>query len=96
MPTVRCLFTVAVFKGWTLHQIDVSNALLHGDLHEKVYMELPHGHNKRNKGLVCMSPPKIPQWPSPSILKLVCKILRRTHSMVLNKVLGTIAYLHTV
>jgi hypothetical protein len=41
MSIVRILTSHATNFGWSLHQLDVKNACLHGDLHEEVYMEIP-------------------------------------------------------
>jgi len=53
MDTVRCLLSVAVSKGWELHQMDVQNAFLHGDLDEEIYMKPPPGFVAPRSHLVC-------------------------------------------
>jgi hypothetical protein len=54
MNTVRVLLSVAINCGWSLYQMDVKNAFLHGDLEEDVYMKIPPGHSReKEQGMVC-------------------------------------------
>ncbi len=44
MTIRRAIIVMATTKRWSLHQMDVKNVFLHGDLQEEVYMEQPPGY----------------------------------------------------
>ena len=51
---IRLFISLAVTHGWDLHQLDIKNVFLHGDLVEEVYMEQPLGFVAQGEiGRVC-------------------------------------------
>jgi hypothetical protein len=44
MATMRAVIATAASRGWVLHQMDVKNAFLHGELQEEVYLDQPLGY----------------------------------------------------
>ena len=47
LNTIRILLSLVANLYWPLHQFDVKNAFLHGDLDEKAYMDVPYGFTRR-------------------------------------------------
>ena len=51
---VHLFISLATSYDWNLHQLNIRNAFLHGDLQEEVYMEQPLGFvAQREIGKVC-------------------------------------------
>ena len=53
LSTVRIILKLAAAKGWLVHQMDVQNVFLHGDLEEEIYMKLPQGFTCSDPTKVC-------------------------------------------
>ena len=52
--TIRALLSIVANLDWPLHQLDVKNTFLSGDLEEEVYMDLSSGFEDGiKKGKVC-------------------------------------------
>jgi histone deacetylase 1/2 len=52
--TIRLVLSIAVSQGWSLRQLDVQNAFLHGVLEENVFMRQPPGYEDPTKpGYIC-------------------------------------------
>jgi hypothetical protein len=53
MTTVRVIIAMATCKGWLLHQMDVKNDFLHGDLQEVCMEKSPGYVDQTHLNLVC-------------------------------------------
>ena len=47
MDTIRMIIALVAQKNWTIFQLDVKSAFLHGELSEDVYVEQPRGYEKK-------------------------------------------------
>ncbi|KAG7588340.1 Reverse transcriptase RNA-dependent DNA polymerase [Arabidopsis suecica] len=51
LASVRLILVLAAKKGWSLTQMDVTNAFLHNELEEEIYMSLPQGYTPASGSL---------------------------------------------
>lgn len=47
--TIRIIITLVVSFGWVIHQVDIINTFLNGNLQEKAYMTQPGGFKHPKK-----------------------------------------------
>jgi hypothetical protein len=52
MNSICLVLSLAASQGWSIYQMDVKSAFLHGDLQEEIYMEQPPGF-VQDSSLVC-------------------------------------------
>ncbi|XP_021719315.1 uncharacterized protein LOC110686988 [Chenopodium quinoa] len=77
MTTVRALLAVATMNGWFTTQMDVTNAFLHGDLEEDVYMSMPVGYSGISSRILVDSQGNNPSKNS----TLVCKLTKSLYGL---------------
>lgn len=54
ISSVRLFFAMIIINHWSLHQLDIKIAFLHGELEEEVHMDQPPGFTvPGNSILVC-------------------------------------------
>lgn len=53
MVTIRTLLAVATARKWDVHQMDIYDTFLRGDLFEEVYIKLPPGFSHGHQTQVC-------------------------------------------
>ena len=46
--TIRLVLSIAISRGWSLRQLHVQNAFLHGVLEEEVFMRQPPGYENHS------------------------------------------------
>lgn len=68
LVTVKVLLALAASQRWSLLQLDVNNAFLHGDLFEEVYMDIPLGY-------------PIPAHSATPPLKLACRLHKSIYGL---------------
>lgn len=75
--TIRVVFSIALSKSWPIHQLDVKNAFLHGNLNETVYMYQPLGFkDPARPDHVCLlrkSLYGLKQAPRPGLVPTICR-----------------------
>lgn len=52
--TLRAIIAIVAAEGWPIHQMDVYNAFLQGDLLDEVYMQLHKGFTSQGEPRCCM------------------------------------------
>ena len=90
--SMKVLLALIAAKQWPLHQLDINNAFLHGDLDEEVYMTLPPSFHSKGE---CVLASSSTSSAAPRVCKLVKSLygLRQASRQWYTKLLATIKQL---
>lgn len=78
MTTVRAMLAVTALKNWHVHQLDISNAFLNGELEEVVYMIFP----KRYTGYGSRIAMNGKQDEAGNNVQLVCQLKKALYGLL--------------
>eukprot|EP00253_Pinus_taeda_P032884 PITA_32884 len=88
MNYIFLVLSLAASFKWEVHQMDVKYAFLHGDLHEKIYMEQPLGFIQKDSNLVCQLKKSLyglkqaPRACDPNLINHVKSNLKKKFEMI--------------
>lgn len=49
LDTIRMIIALAAQQSWSIFQLDIKSAFLHGELSEEVFVQQPQGYEKRGE-----------------------------------------------
>ena len=62
ISSVRLFLALAAINHWSLHQLDIKNAFLHGELEEEVHMDQPPGFTVPGNSRLVLSVLSLSLW----------------------------------
>nr|GEY72982.1 putative reverse transcriptase, RNA-dependent DNA polymerase [Tanacetum cinerariifolium] len=93
VATIRTVLSLAVFRNWPIHQLDVKNVFLHGRLSETLYMHQPPGFVDPNKpDYVCHLQRSLYGLKQARVLGFSARIIASLHNEFAMKDLGSLNY----
>lgn len=77
MTSVRAVLAVAAMHDWDAFHMDVSNAFIHGNLNEIVYMRMPPGYTGLGSRITCSQG----EYSNQISITLVCRLKKSLYGL---------------